>query len=140
MSTNGLKCSSNNKNVINSIIFHYVKNLEDFFLACKPKEEKNLECIKKTPRKTTNFQEFHKLKAITIATKVTKETMKLHNTILRLQRPLKFHTTSFQPFNHQFENFMTYEKLAIQISETCHMTFFLQLTKCINFYLEKKKR
>jgi ribosomal protein L24E len=119
---------------------HYVKSLEDFFLACKLKEEKNLECIKQNPRKITNSQEFHKLKAITIATKVTKEKMRLHNSILGLQRPLKFHTrVSSQPFNHQFENFMTNEKLAIQTSETCHMTFFLQLSKCINFYLEKKK-
>jgi hypothetical protein len=102
---------------------HYVKSLEDFFLACKPEEEKN-------PRKTTNSQEFHKLKAMTIAMEVTKKTMKLHNSILGLQRPFKFHTrASSQPFNHQFENFMTNEKLDIQTSETCHMTFFSSINK-----------
>lgn len=109
---------------------HYVKSLEDFFLACKLKEEKNLECIKQSPRKTTNSQKFHKLKAITIAIEVSKEKMKLHNSILGLQRPLKFPTrTSSQPFNHQFENFMTNEKLAIQTSETCHMTSFSSINK-----------
>jgi len=141
MSTNGPNVLTITKHVINSVIFHYVKNLKDFFFACKPKEEKNLECIKQNPRNTKNFQEFHKLKAITIATKVTKETMKLHNTILRLQRPLMFHTTtSFQPFNHQFENFMTNEKLAIQTNETCHMTSFSSINKVHFFYLEKKRK
>ncbi len=119
---------------------HYVKSLEDFFLACKPKEEKNPKCIKKNPRKTRNSQEFQKLKAMTIAMEVTKKTMKLYNSILGLQRPFKFHTrASSQPFNHQIENFMTNEKLAIQTSETCHMTSFSIITNALIFTLKKEE-
>jgi hypothetical protein len=66
--------------------------------------------------------------------------MKLHNSILGLKRPIKFHTrASSQPINHQFENFMTNEKLAIQTCETCHMTFFSLINK-VHYFLPWKNK